>query len=744
MNPYVPAFGRWRVDRSNRLQHPSRFESPWLIYRGSPKQLGRKRQDAWRGFDAKQPFDLGRAPLVRATVFKLGAEEHVLLLNLHHIAFDGWSWGVFAKELTVLYTAFLNGKPSPLPELSIQYADFAVWQRAWLQGEVLQAQLEYWKERLRGSLPVLDLPTDHVRPGLQTFNGSTVSLMLSPKLTEGLKTLSRREGVTLFVTLLAAFQVLLQRYTGQEDLLVGTPIANRNRAEIEGLIGLFMNTLVMRSDLSGDPTFRELLGRVQETALSAYAHQDLPFEELVEELNPPRDMGRSPIFQVLLSLLNTPMQPLQLPGLALHRMKADSGTSKFDLSLYAIEVPEGLRCVFEYNTSLFDADRIERMGGHFKVLLEGILARPEQRLSELPLLPEQEKHRLLVEWNQTQADLSPGQCIDDLLAVQVKRAAGNEAVAGPSLTQPTKPVVSWTYAELNQKAEELARYLQTLGVGPDVLVAVCMERTVEMVAGLLAVLKAGGAYVPLDPAYPPERLAFILEETRVPVVLTQQSLAATLPSSAARLVSLDDPNLPTELGKIAGKDARILSRPRDPSQLAYVIYTSGSTGKPKGVEICHRAVVNFLTSMRRVPGVDPQGCVVVGHDSVFRYLRSGNLAAADDGGEGCDRAGASDEGWEGVGRADQKEWGDGDASHTLHMAVAPGVGLGRQSASENSLWRRSVAGGVGGAIVAEVCFAVEHVRSHGDDDLVGGERGDEGEAGLDRTSHCQHAILCRG
>ncbi len=556
--------------------------------------------------NARQPFNLGKAPLMRATLLRLTAEEQVLLLNIHHIAFDGWSFGVFERELSVLYEAFVQGKASPLPELPIQYSDFAVWQQEWLQGEVLQVQLDYWQEKLRGSLPALELPTDHLRPALQTYNGSTVSLVHSPKLTEGLKTLSRREGVTLFVTLLAAFQLLLLRYTGQEDFLVGTPIANRNRAEIEGLIGLFMNTLVMRSDLSGNPSFRELLGRVQETALGAYAHQDLPFEKLVEELNPERDLGRSPIFQALLSLQNTPMQPLELLGLKLSRMKADSGTSKFDLSLYAIEKPEGLSCAFEYNTDLFNADRIERMQGHLQALLEGIVAHPEQRLSELPLLPESEKHRLRVEWNQSRADFPRGQCIHDLLEERVARTPEAIALAGPSLSQASPSQVSWTYAKLNQRANALAHYLQALGVGPEVLVAVCMERTVEMVVGLLAVLKAGGAYVPLDPGYPSERLAFILEETQVPVVLTQQSIAASLPSYQGRVVCLDDLNLAEEIQKRAGDDIGFGGKPEDPSHLAYVLYTSGSTGKPKGVEISHRAVVNFLNSMRAVPGMEAQ------------------------------------------------------------------------------------------------------------------------------------------
>ena len=543
---------------------------------------------------------------MRATLLKLAAEEQVLLLNMHHSAFDGWSFGVFARELSTLYKAFVQGQESPLPELPIQYADFAVWQREWLRGEVLQTQLEYWKIKLRGNLPVLELPADHRRPAVQTYNGSTVSSVIWPELTERLKALSRREGVTFFVTLLAAFQILLLRYTGSEDILVGTPIANRNRAEIEGLIGFFLNMLLMRGDLSGNPTFRELLGQVHRTALEAYTHQDLPFEKLVEELHPERDLSRSPFFQVMFSFLNAPMPPLDLPGLECSRMKTHSGTSKVDLSLYAIEVPEGLSCTFEYNTDLFNADRIERMLGHFQVLLEGIVADPEQRLSELPLLPELEKHQLLVEFNQTQANGPRRQSICDFFEEQVERTPEAVALTGPSLTQASAVEVSWAYAELNQRADELANYLRALGVGPEVLVAVCMERTVEMVVGLLAVLKAGGAYLPLDPAYPRERLAFILEEAQVRVVLTQRSIAGFLPSNQAQFVCLDDPNLQVEIQKIAGHDFRFSDNPRDNSHLAYVLYTSGSTGKPKGVEICHGAVVNFLNSMRVVPGMGAQ------------------------------------------------------------------------------------------------------------------------------------------
>ena len=539
--------------------------------------------------DGKQPFDLGKAPLMRATLLKLAAEEQMLLLNMHHIAFDRWSLGVFQRELSVLYKAYLQGQASPLPELPIQYADFAVWQREWLQGEVLQTQLDYWQEKLRGNPPVLELPTDRPRPAVQTYNGATFSFAFSKRLTDALKSLSQREDVTLFVTLLAAFNVLLLRCTGQEDIVVGTPIANRNRAEIEGLIGFFVNTLVMRSDLSGNPSFRELLGRVQETALGAYAHQDLPFEKLVEGLNPQRDLSRSPIFQALFSFLNTPIQPLELPGLEPSRMKADNGTSKFELSLYAIERAEGLSCTFEYNTDLFNADRIERMLGHFETLLEGIASNPEQRLYELPLLTHREREQTFVEWNDTQVDYPANACIHELFEMQAERTP--EAVAAEFNGEQL------TYSELNRRSAHFAQHLQALGAGPDVLVAVYAERSLELVIALLGILKAGAAYVPLDVTFPQERVGFMLGDAQPRVLVTLTKLLAKLPPNQSQVVCVDDFAAVREAPAAAPPNSR---------HLAYVIYTSGSTGKPKGVDICHRGVVNFLNSMREVPGMGAQ------------------------------------------------------------------------------------------------------------------------------------------
>ena len=540
--------------------------------------------------DAMQPFDLRKAPLIRASLLKRTPQHHVVLFNVHHIVFDEWSLGVFQHELTELYASFLLKTKSSLPELPVQYADYAVWQRNWLQGEMLQTQLDYWKEKLKGSLPVLELPTDRPRPSVQTHNGSTASLLVSADLTAKLNTLSRREGVTLFITLMSAFQVLLFRYTGQEDLLVGTPIANRNRAEIEGLIGFFVNTLVMRNDLSGNPSFLDLLKRVQDTALGAYAHQDMPFEKLVQELNPERDLSRSPILQVLFSFLNTPTQPVVFPELEVIRVKPEGGASKVDLSLYAIEVPEGLSCTFEYNTDLFNADRIQRMLQHLRVLLEGIVRDPALRLSDLAILTAEERHQLVVECNHTQVDFPDHITLHELFEQQAQKTPNAVAVEfeGARLS----------YCELNERANQLARHLNSLGVGPDTPVGLFHERSLNMMVALLGILKAGGAYVPLDPSFPDDRLNYMVENSGMRVLITQSSLDGLLPARPQTVVRLD-----SDWKQIAKLDAGGLTPSQlRPSNLAYVLYTSGSTGRPKGVEIEHSSIVNLLLSTQREPG----------------------------------------------------------------------------------------------------------------------------------------------
>ena len=540
--------------------------------------------------EGRRPFNLARSPLLRARLLRLRDSEYVLLLTMHHIISDDWSMGVFFQELTALYEAYSTGKPSPLPELPVQYADYTVWQREWLGGERLEQQLLYWKKQLSGSLPVLELPSDRPRPARQTFRGASQSLVLPKRLTDELKTLSQRERVTLFMTLLAAFQTLLSRYTGQEDILVGSPIANRKGIETEALIGFFLNTLVLRTDLSGDPTFRELLGQVREIALEAYAHQDLPFEKLVEELHPERSLSHTPLFQVLFVLRNTPQPAMKLQGLTLSPLESDIGASKFDLNLFIVEEAEGLKASLEFNTDLFDASTIKRMLGHFQVRLEGIVANPEQRLSALPLLTEPERHQLLVEWNDTSTDYPRQQCIHGLFETQVELTPDAVAVIFED--------EQLTYGELNRRANQVAHYLRERGVGPEVRVGIIMERSVEMLVGLLGILKVGAAYVPLDPMYPQERLAFMLEDAEVPVLLTQQHLLESLPVHGAEVVCLD-----TDWKAIARESEENLVGGATADNLAYVIYTSGSTGKPKGVQISHRALVNFLTSMRLQPGL---------------------------------------------------------------------------------------------------------------------------------------------
>ncbi|MGH9367918.1 MAG: non-ribosomal peptide synthetase [Thermoanaerobaculia bacterium] len=538
------------------------------------------------------PFDLARAPLFRARLLRLAPEEHWLLLTMHHIVSDEWSIGVLFEELSELYAAQKSGREPALPSLPIQYADYAVWQREWLRGGVLDAQLAYWKERLAGGLPVLALPTDRPRPAVQTFRGAEHRRRVGGRLSRELEALSRREGATLFMTLLAAFQVLLSRYSGQEDVLVGTPIAGRNRAEAENLIGFFVNTLVLRGDLSGEPTFVQLLRRVRETALEAYANQDLPFEKFVEELRPERSLSHSPIFQVMFELDNAPTAGLQLRGLAVEPVELPDTDAKFDLRLLAVAEPEGLLLVFEFAADLFAEETISRMAGHFETLLEGIVSDPLRPVSRLPLLTSAETRRQLVEWNDTRADYPREKCLHRLFEEQAVRSPEEVAVE-------SEGGQTMTYGELDGRANRLARYLRALGVGPEVLVGLCVPRSPEMVVGLLGVLKAGGAYVPLDPTYPAERLAFMLEDTGVHVLLTVESVTDGLPPFAGRVVHLD-----SEWDAIA----RLPGEPGDsgatPDNLAYVMYTSGSTGKPKGVMIPHRGVVNYLTWCVRAYGIE--------------------------------------------------------------------------------------------------------------------------------------------
>ncbi|MEH2032602.1 MAG: non-ribosomal peptide synthase/polyketide synthase [Nostoc sp.] len=537
---------------------------------------------------AIEPFELTTQALVRATLVVLSQAEHVLLVCMHHIVSDGWSINVLLSELAVLYNAYSQGELSledatrtPLAPLLIQYPDFALWQREWLQGDVLQSQLSYWLQQLKDAPALLSFPTDRPRPAVQTFAGAYQKFALSAELTQKLTKLSQEQGVTLFMTLLAAFDTLLYRYTGQEDILVGSPIANRNRSEIEGLIGFFVNTLVLRTNVSGDRSFNELLAHVRDMTMDAYTHQDLPFEMLVEALQPERHLSHTPLFQMMFVLENKPMFQLELPGLTVSPLVVESATAKFDLTLGMENTPTELVGVWEYNTDLFDASTIERMTGHFVTLLEGIVANPHKQISQLPLLTVTEQQQLLVEWNNTQVDYYQDKCIHQLFEEQVQRTP--DAVAVVFGNQQL------TYQQLNCRANQLAHYLQTLGIKPDVLVGLCVERSLEMMVGVLAILKAGGAYVPLDPDYPTERLSFMLEDAQVSVLLGQQKLVESLPKHHARVVCLD-----TDWKKIAHNSESNLTNIGASNNLAYVIYTSGSTGKPKGVLVNHSNVVRLF------------------------------------------------------------------------------------------------------------------------------------------------------
>ncbi len=535
--------------------------------------------------EAKLAFDLSQAPLLRAKLLHLSDSNWVLLLSQHHIISDAWSMGIFIQELATFYQAFCTGKPSPLPELSVQYADFASWQRQRLQGEVLETQLAYWKKQLGGNLSVLNLPSDRPRSAVQTFRGAVHKFTIPKAIAEEIAQLSQREKATLFMTLLAAFKTLLYRYTGQEDILVGSPIANRNRREIEELIGLFANTLVFRTNLSSNPTFKELLGIVREVALGAYNHQDLPFEKLVEILQPERDLSHNPLFQVLFSLRNVRTPQIKLPGVTLSSLEIERKTARFDLALDLEEGLEGINGTLEYSQDLFDASTARRIAGHFLTLLESIAANPEQRISNLPILTKSEQQQLLFEWNKTQSELPKNQCVHGLFEAQTERTPDAIAVVFEN--------EYLTYRELNKKANNLASYLQKIGVNPEVLVGIYVDRSLEMMVGLLGILKAGGAYVPLDPAYPPERLAFMLEDAKISVLLTQKKLLKTLPKNSASIVFLD-----ADSEGISSCDEPVVGL-QNSSNLAYVIYTSGSTGKPKGVQISHASAVNFLSSMRQ-------------------------------------------------------------------------------------------------------------------------------------------------
>lgn len=554
--------------------------------------------------EAEKPFDLAKGPLLRASLIDLGDGHWRLLLTMHHIICDGWSMGVLRRELATLYASpdfpSSGGQAAlPLEPLPLQYADYAVWQQERMQGNFLARQLDYWKSKLGDGSPALELPTDRPRPLVQRFRGDMVAATIPLPVTESLRVICREERATLFMGLLAALQTLLMRYSGQTDISVGSPIANRPRPELEPLIGFFANTLVFRADLSGEPTFRELLRQVRDTAMGAFAHQETPFERLVDELAPQRDLGRSPLFQVMFVLQNTPAAASSAAGLRVGQPQIGlARTANFDLTLNAEETPRGLNLQLVYNVDLFDRETAERMLSAYQSLLRGLSsAGPEQKITRLPLLEAAQQRRLLWEWNSTEREYPADACLHDLFTRQAQ-TSGQEAAVIEAAGQ-------LTYAELDRRSNQLARYLKSRQVGPETPVGICLDRSSAMVISLLAVLKAGGAYVPLDPRYPPERLAFMLEDARPPLVISRKAIAENLlagASARAESLVLDLDELSPE---IACQDDRPLANTANPDNLAYIIYTSGSTGNPKGVLMPHRGAVNFVSEYVRRVGMGP-------------------------------------------------------------------------------------------------------------------------------------------
>ncbi|BBC27198.1 non-ribosomal peptide synthetase [Pseudanabaena sp. ABRG5-3] len=547
--------------------------------------------------ESQTVFNLEKDELLRVTLIRLAPQEHILLITFHHIIADAWSIGLFLRELSSLYKSFIEAKPLTLPNLPIQYVDFAQWQNQHLTKDTLVDQITYWEKQLAGIPPVLELPTDRPRPPVQTFNGGAEFFEISAELTDRLKSLSKKSGATLFMTIITTFFILLARYTGEEDIVVGIPIANRMRVEFESLMGCFVNSLVLRSQLHGNPTFLELLQQVRQTALNAYAHQDLPFEQLVEALQPERSLSHSPLFQVMFAWENVQMESLDLPNVQIEPFKTDHFTARADLNVEMMETDQSLQGLFEYNTDLFDAETIKRMVSHFQNLLEAIAINPDQKIYNLPLLTQLESQQILIDWNDTAVNYPKDTCLHELVEAQVAQT--------PDAIAVTYEDQQLSYQELNQKANQLAHYLRKQGIKPDQPVGICIERSLEMVIGLLAILKAGGAYVPIDPTYPKDRLAFMFADSQVSVLLTQQKLLAQLPEHTSQTLCLD-----SEWTLVT--DESDLNPPRlsKADHLCYIIYTSGSTGKPKGAMNNHRGVVNRLLWMQSTYQIDTSDCVL--------------------------------------------------------------------------------------------------------------------------------------
>jgi aspartate racemase len=550
--------------------------------------------------EARRPFDLSIGPLMRAVIVRMREDEHILLATLHHIVTDGWSFGIIHRELSSFYEAFADGGPSPFAELPIQYTDYAMWQREWFEGEVYASQLVYWKKQFATMPPALELPADHPRPSVQAyraFRGDQQTITLSADLTRRIRKLCQQENITLFMVLMAAYQILLHRYTGEEDIVVGTPIAGRPVPEIEDLIGLFINTLAIRAQVSSGATVREFLNHVKQVALGAYTNQDLPFERLVKELQPDRTLAHNPLFQVMFVLQSEEILPLNLSGIRAEHFRIDHVMANFDLTLDIVEHEDTLVCLFESNADLFDADTIARMTGHFENVLESITANAEQKISEVQLLSDNERRQLLYEWNDTTAAGRDASSIQEMFERQVDQTPDSVALVcdGQELT----------YRELNERANQLARYLRERGVGPDTMVAMCLHRSAHLIIALIGILKAGGAYVPLDPAYPEGRLEFMMADSGAPLLVTEKSLANKIAAPVDSIICIDE--IADELSQRSQTNPEPFTQAED---LAYVIYTSGSTGKPKGVLVPHRSVVNLLASVRQTPGMTSDDVVL--------------------------------------------------------------------------------------------------------------------------------------
>ncbi|MFP5288495.1 MAG: non-ribosomal peptide synthetase, partial [Thermoanaerobaculia bacterium] len=564
------------------------FRLPVVDLSGLPESV---REDLVRPLakaEAGRPFDLARGPLLRGLLVRLGERgDHAVVLTVHHIASDGWSLGLLVREIAALYPAFAARRPSPLPELPVQYADFAAWQSSWLHGEVLEREIAFWRRQLAGLPPLLELPTDHPRPAVQSYRGAARPVRLPAGLTRQMEDLARQEGATLFMVLLAGFQALLARYSGQDDLAVGSPVAGRNRVETEGLIGFFVNTLVLGGDLSGVPTFRELLGRVRETALAAWLHQDVPFEKLVEELAPERSLAHAPLFQVVLVLQNAPVEGLEIEDLRLRPVSLEGTTAKFDLTVNLAQHDGELVGIVEHATDLFDPTTVDRLFAGFERLLAAAVAGPELRAEELPLLSAAERHQLL-EWGEIREELAAASTLHSRFAERARLAPD-----APALTCGD---VTLTYDELHRRSNQLARWLRRRGAGPESRVGLRLDRSVDLVVGILGVLKAGAAYVPLDPGSPRERLAFVLEDADIRIVVG-----------------------PEEIERLEGLPAGDLEPLGDASSLAYVIYTSGSTGRPKGTLITHGNVARLFDATEDWFGFGERDVWTLFHSYTFDF-----------------------------------------------------------------------------------------------------------------------------